>query len=718
MGVSEGRFKSFISDISGAFAGSAVILPQSMGLGVALFSVMGYGASEGALAGIIGAAVLCFFSGLFGATRGMLSAPNGPVTMLLISTFAIMASSGVASNEMLMSLSLILVLTGIFQIIFSLFGGAELIKYIPYPVIVGQISAIGVLMIKSQLSVIITPYIDLQDKIFASLPLLTLLFTIVVIFVTHRYFKKLPAVLIGFLSGVLFYQLLRFTFSDVIPQEWVVGIVPTIEHFDLPFDIHNLHALNIELIVTTALALTVLASTDSLVTAIVADSQTNLRHNSSKEIFAQGTAQIVIGLLGGLGGGGTKGATLINLKSGGGRWSTLYSGLFFILLISTLGFLGEYLPISVLAGVIIFVGLGMINFNVLNWLRYKKSRIDGVIALVVFGVTISVDLVSAVAIGILIAMIMYFKMQIKSSIIHMVRDGIHKHSLTVRTDEEKEILNSYGDSIMMFELRGNIFFATADKLLQISEEYIKKDQFLIFNFLRVQYIDISGVILILQIASRMKNAGGELVLCHMHKELGIGKKINKALMRIDKQHSMKIRTFVDSDTSFEYAENALLERHGVLHSDATNFIHLEANSLCRNLSNNLVELIARISIKKESVAGEFIFRQDDDDESLLILLQGQVEIRLYTENEEYKRLAKYSPGTYFGEIAFVSPGKRTASAVALSDTVFLELSRTAVTGLDIAEEREIALGLLFELGSRMASELRESAQEIRRLEQT
>ena len=300
-------------------------------------------------------------------------------------------------------------------------------------------------------------------------------------------------------------------------------------------NLEELKALDLKLIITTALALMILASTDCLVTAIVADSQTNLRNNSKKEIVAQGIAQVFTGFVGGLGGGGTKGATLINLQSGGRRWSGVIAGLFFILLILFFGFLGEYLPIAVLAGVIIFVGFGMINFNLIHWFFYKKSRVDGVIALSVFIITISIDLVTAVGIGILISMIMYFRMQIKSPIIHMQRDGIHKRSLSVRTDEEKNILDNFGSSIVMLELRGNIFFATADKLLEISEEYIKKDQYLIFNFLRVQFIDISGIILILQVASRMKKAGGELILCHMHKELGIGKKINKALEKIDKK---------------------------------------------------------------------------------------------------------------------------------------------------------------------------------------
>lgn len=709
--------KTIFSDMLGAIAGSAVILPQSMGLGVVLFSIMGLDASSGALAGIIGAAILSLVSGLAGATIGMLSAPNGPVTMLLVGIMTTMAGSGATSDLMLLTLSSILVLTGLFQVVFSLFGGAELIKYIPYPVIVGQISAVGFLMIKSQIPFIFKPFLQLKDVVMASIPLDIAILTILVIIITPKISKKIPAVLAGFVVGIVVYQVIDYFYIHNAFSAWVVGTVPSVQNLNFGININDLKTLDLNLIITTALALMILASTDCLVTAIVADSQTNLRNNSKREIIAQGIAQMIIGFLGALGGGGTKGATLINLQSGGRRWSGVFSSIFFILLILFFGFLGKYLPISVLAGVIIFVGFGMINFNLIYWFTYKKSRIDGLIALSVFIVTISVNLVSAVGVGVLIAMIMYFRMQIKAPIIHTTRDGYHKHSLTIRTDNEKKILSENGSSIVMFELRGNLFFATADKLLELSEEYIKKDQYLIFNFLRVQLIDISGVILILQISSRMKKAGGELILCHMHKELGIGRKINKALENIDKKNSIKIHTFVDSDTSFEYAENKILKKHGILHTNSAKYIQLKENSLCRKMNPNSIDLIEKLSIKHEIKKDEIIFNQDDDASSLFILLQGEVEIRLYASKKEYKRLAKYNSGTFFGEISFIAPGKRSATAIVNSDAILLELSHDTLVNLQAENKESLLLELLFELGERMGVELRNSAQEIRRLEQ-
>ena len=137
-------------DLLGGFAGTAVALPQAIGLGVVLFSTMGLDASAGALAGLLGAIILQLVVGGAGATIGIISAPNGPMTMLLVGVMEGLAVQGESSEMMLLMLSAILVLTGIFQILFALAGGTALIKYIPYPVIAGLVAGVGVLMVLSQ----------------------------------------------------------------------------------------------------------------------------------------------------------------------------------------------------------------------------------------------------------------------------------------------------------------------------------------------------------------------------------------------------------------------------------------------------------------------------------------------------------------------------------------------------------------------------------------
>ena len=203
----------------------------------------------------------------------------------------------------------------------------------------------------------------------------------------------------------------------------------------------------------------------------------------------------------------------------------------------------------------------------------------------------------------------------------------------------------------------------------------------------------------------------------MHKSLGIGKKINKALEKIDSKNSIKIRIHIDTDSSFEYAENQILVKHGINYEKERSLIPLYQNALCKNMTQPIVNLIKNLSIKHKVLKGNPLFHQDDEANSLFILLQGEIEVRLYTSKKEYKRLAKYISGTYFGEISFITPGKRTASAFAIYDSLLLEFSYDDLNKLDEKEKSLLLTSLFFELGSRMSQELRESAQEIRRLEE-
>ncbi|MFC1828201.1 SulP family inorganic anion transporter [Thermodesulfobacteriota bacterium] len=270
--------KSFhISDILGGFAGSAVALPQAMGLGVVLFSVMGMDASTGAMAGLLGVAVLSIVSGLFGATIGMISAPNGPVTMLLIGVFTEMSANGAGSEEMMTALSAILILTGLCQLAFGAVGGGQLIKYIPFPVVAGLVTGIGLLMIKSQVLLLAkdiyrSPSFDLHTAI----PVITALLTIFTIVVVPKKFPKIPGALAGLICGIFLFQVLVYFMGDA-EQSWVVGTIPSLASLRLGITPQALNNLPWNIIITSSLALTILATTDCLITSVVADSRTGER---------------------------------------------------------------------------------------------------------------------------------------------------------------------------------------------------------------------------------------------------------------------------------------------------------------------------------------------------------------------------------------------------------------------------------------------------------
>jgi SulP family sulfate permease len=712
-------FNIKLGDLLGGISGAAVALPQSMGLGIVLFTIMGYNTSTGALAGMIGATVLLFVSGGIGATKAMISAPNGPMTMMLAGVMGTLSAQGLNSDIMALNLSAILVTMGIFQIIFSLIGGAKLIKYIPYPVVAGLVSGVGILMVKSQINMLSNGWEGLfPSSIQNFYPVIIAILTMIAMYIVPILSqKKIPGAVGGLVVGItLFYTILQLLPINM-NMDWVVGEIPSIANIHFGISLNDIALLSPKLIISTALALTILGTTDSLVTSLVADSRTGEHHNSKMETLAQGIAEILIGLLGALGGWGTKGATLVTIEAGGRRFAPIVAGLFFLVLMLFAAKVGEYLPVSVLAGIVAMVGIGMIDINIFSWIRYKRTRMDALTALSVIAVIISVNLVAAVGVGVFISILLFISMQTKNPIIHRKVNGKQHRSVSKRTKEENSILDKYGDEIVLYELKGNLFFATADKLrLELNDE-LKQNKLLILHFRRVGYIDMSAMIVLLQIGEDAKKKGCELIFCHLHKGLGFGKKVSKAFKHIDSKRVFNHTVFPDSDTAFEYAEDKVLQLHGYELNNKEGNTSIEENDLCINIPDNYAALINTNSKRRELAKKTVLFNAGDYGDSIFMVLKGSIEIRLNVGEKGYKRLAKYKQGTFFGEVSLVNPGPRSASAIAIEDCIVAELSKDNLDKIEKEINHELLIVILKRISIRLSNELRRSAVNIERLEQ-
>jgi len=705
-------------DLLGGFAGAAVVLPQAMGLGIVLFGVMGYDPSAGAAAGLLGATILLLVSGGAGATIGMISAPNGPMTMLLVGVMTLMARQGAASGTMLLTLSSILMLTGIFQIVFAMAGGAQLIKYIPYPVVSGLVTGVGLLMVKSQIGLLAkgwnSPLPGSSEEIY---PLFIALLSMGAMALTPKLSgKKIPGAVGALVSGIAFFYLFAFFLPFPVRDAWMVGTIPSLSSVHFGFDLRQIDTLPYRNILLSSLALTVLGMTDCLVTSLVADSKTGTRHNSRREMTAQGVAEILAGLSGALGGWGTKGATLVSIEAGGRRYAAVSAGIFFLGLMLFGGAVGSLLPICVLAGIVAMVGLGMIDGNILFWLRHKRTRADALIALSVVAVIVTVNLVAAVGVGVLISVLLFIRTQTKTSIVHRRITAREHRSVVKRSGEEREILEKNGASIVMYELKDNLFFATADKLRTRLGKELEEASVLILHFRRVRYIDMSAMVVLLQLSDEAERKQCELIFCHLHKGLGFGKKAAKTFSHIDPHRRFRRRVFRDTDTAFEYAENLLLRQHGCSEARKNISVPVSSNDFFQNMKPEAVRAISSAGVRRVFEKKTLLFERGEYGDSLFLVLEGEVEIRLYAGKREYKRLAKYGPGTYFGEISFISPGPRSAAAVIPNAGILLELRQSDLERLEEGKECTILSEILKRISIRQSEELRRSAEEIRRLE--
>ncbi|OGA54885.1 MAG: hypothetical protein A3G24_20950 [Betaproteobacteria bacterium RIFCSPLOWO2_12_FULL_62_13] len=713
------RLQSYgMGDLAGGAAAAMVVLPQAMAYGVALFSLMGMGAAGGALAGLVGAACLSLVSGLFGGTIGLVSSPTGPALVLLSGAVIAFQSAGLAGEMLFAALMATTVLAGLFQAAIAVSGGGRLIKFIPYPVVVGFTTGAALLMIQSQLKPVFGSILEERWEAWRWIPFVTAVATYFSIAASSKWLPKLPPMIAGLVGGTLVFHFLAGMAPGPLPVNWVVGSLPEPTSISVGFSIAALAELPVMAVLSAALAFAMLASLNTMLASVIADMVTESRHSALRELFAQGVGQTLTGLLGSMGGSATTGATVIAVSTGARRWAGVTAGLVFLLLVLFFGPAGKLLPISVLAGVVIYVAAGMIGADAFEWLRSGRTRMDALMALLVTIVTVAYDLVTAVGAGVVIAIALFIREQAKTSVVHRRSTGAHRHSVRLRTEKERTLLEQHGGRIVIYELRGNLFFATADRLFEELLPDLDRPAWVILHLRRVSQVDLTGIKILHQIATRLHVHGGQLLFCEVHREIGLGTDVDQALSRVSHKGTAgrRVLTFVGSDEALEYAENALLTKLGSPPAAAHQRVELAATDLCRDMTAEQVSALRAVLSSRTAEAGRKLFAAGEHGDEMYIVVRGEVDVRLRTTEHHYKRLANCGPGTIFGEIAFLDPGPRTADAFVVEPTELLILDRNGLERLERVRP-DAAVSLLVALGNTQGHHLRRSDEEIQRLAQ-
>lgn len=698
-------------------AAAAVVLPQAMAFGVALLTPFEFDPSSGAVMGLIGAAALSLTSGIFGGTRGLISAPTGPTLVLLGAALASLVAAGLEGAALLTGLTVVLVMTGIFQILIGISGGGRLIKFMPYPVVSGFMTGSALLMILSQLKSLTGENFSTSLEIWYLIPMITAAITFVLVSITPRILPAIPGTIGGLVGGTVAFHCLTPLVSGPLPETWIIGALPGPESIEVGFNLSEINGLPWTTMIVSALALAVLASIDTLLTSVIADIGTGVRHKARRELVGQGAGQIVSGLFGGMAGAGTTGATLVAVKTGGRRWSGVSAGFSFVLLILFGGPIGYVLPVSVLAGIILHVAAGMFERDIFAWLRRRRTRMDAGIAIFVTIITVVYDLMAAVGVGVMIAIILFIRAQIKAPVIHRRSTARQVRSVRHRPEEQRSLLDAHGDRIVLYELRGNLFFATADQLFEKLLPDLDRAAWIILHMRRIYQVDLTGVKILQQIADRLHANGGQLVFCNVHRQIGLGKKVKEALRKISPTRGgPKVKTFNGLDEALEYAENSLLEEMGVLPVPSNKSIKLSDMDICAGMTAEQITAFQQVLKPKTVKGGEKVFAIGETGEEMYLVSRGEVDIRLPTTRHHYMRLAKYGPGALFGEIAFLQPGPRTADAVAVCPGELLVLNRADFNSL-VRTDNSAAIAVLMALAKAQGNNLRWSATEISRLAQ-
>lgn len=462
-------------DIFGGLTAAIVALPLALAFGVS--------SGAGATAGLYGAIAIGFFAALFGGTPSQISGPTGPMTVVMATVFTGLIAKYPESGPA-MAFTVVM-LGGLFQIVFGLLRLGEYITLMPYTVISGFMSGIGVIIFFLQ----IAPLFGLEgsgsvvDSIY-QLPhvlthpnpqaLLLGMITLAIVFgMPARLNRILPAPLVALVVGTLVSLSMS---SDGIPR---IGTIPS----GLP-DFHWPHfeATAVRDMLGYGIVLATLGAIDSLLTSLVADNITRTQHDSDRELIGQGIGNMISGLFGGLPGAGATMRTVINVKSGG---KTPLSGMVHAALLAAVllgaGPLTAKIPLAVLAGILIKVGIDIIDWSFLRRAHVVSRKAAGLMYLVLF-LTVFVDLITAVAAGSFIANLLTVKKLTDEQREHV--QAIVSPTDALLSQEERYLLGQVQGRVLLFRLSGPMSFGAAKTISQ---------RMSIVNNFEVLILDLSDV---------------------------------------------------------------------------------------------------------------------------------------------------------------------------------------------------------------------------------
>jgi len=546
-------FSNVSGDVFGGITAGIVALPLALAFGVQ--------SGLGAAAGLYGAIFISFFAALFGGTRTQISGPTAPMTAVsMVVIAAIVAANEGDLARAIPAILMVFLLAGIFQIGLGLMKLGQYIRYIPYPVVSGFMTGIGVIILITQLLPLLGYYptedasyvagfaaeseefilerilreeagegilvlknfeetisrasqitvedIDKESQALAAnnaagvigslkmlgravqnISYIDLTMGLVTIFIIYG-FKRITTAVPSTLVALLVVSLGAFLF---LPEYQKIGTIPG------GFPIFRLDVFSqfsfpqIYPYILTAASLAVLGAIDSLLTSIVADNMTKTKHKPNQELVGQGIGNSIAALFGGIPGAGATIRTVVNIKSGGhSKLSGMVSGVLLLVILLILGPLASQIPSAVLAGILITVGIGVMDYKGLRHIRQAPNAEVFVMVLVLV-LTVFVGLIEAVLLGLISSCILFMK-HIADAVDHRTNAAapLKDFSREMPWVDEGEIIERFGSHVYIKHLDGPLFFGFASRFQDIISNLPEMKVFII-RMDRVPYMDQSGI---------------------------------------------------------------------------------------------------------------------------------------------------------------------------------------------------------------------------------
>ena len=463
-----------------------------VGLPVAL--AFGVASGLGALAGIYGAIAVGFFAAVFGGTRSQISGPTGPMAVavaVIVTTHA----------DNLAKAFTIVIMAGLIQVLLGVMRVGRFVAFTPYSVISGFMSGIGIIIILLQTLPFLGASVPtggpvaavqawpdaIGDVNFSALAIAVVTLVVGILW-PDRLRKFLPPTLAALVAGTAL-GVLWLTGTPVI-GDVPIGLPP----LQLPYISVDVLVQSVE----PALIIALLGSIDSLLTSLVADAMTRTRHNPNMELVGQGIGNIAAGFIGGLPGAGATLGTVVNIRAGG---RTPVSGVLraaiLLALVLGLGAYVESIPHAVLAGILMKVGWDIIDWRFVTRL-HRVQREHLLVMLITLGLTVFLDLVTAVAIGMIAAGMasarQFERLELDSVISVPLLDRVF-----FAGGENKEEMDTFSARVGLVALRGSFSVASSNKLISTISVDIRDHEVVILDFTETVYMDDSAALVIEQL---------------------------------------------------------------------------------------------------------------------------------------------------------------------------------------------------------------------------
>lgn len=701
-------------DILGGLTAMLVALPSAIAFGIIIYSPLGSQyAGKAAVAGMIGAVALGLIAPLFGGTPRLITAPCAPAAAVLAVFVGQLVKDGAIPMEAIpFYVALVALSAGVIQFFAGRFGGGKFIKYIPYPVVAGYLSGVGILILLGQLPKLLGVPKGLtlwqgvfQPMLWSGTSIFVGLVTIAAMLLAPRFLKLVPAAIVALLFGIGAYFALAVLNPELLTitnNRLIIGPISSsgMDAFRAAINqwsyFDHFNAKDFTMILVPFLTLAVLLSIDSLKTCVILDVMTQTRHNSNKELMGQGLGNIASALVGGIPGSGTMGPTLVNLASGGQtRLSSVFAGVFAGLVLLLLGKLMAWIPLASLAGVLIVIAFRMLDKNSLQLLKHKSTIFDFLVILAVVISAVSMSLIVAAGVGIAMAIALFLRDQIRSSVIRRKFFGNQKFSKKRRVTEELSILESHGKGTIICELQGQLFFGTTDQLFTELEPHLAKCSFVVLDMRRVQSLDFTAANMLRQIHNRLKEKQGYLVLASIPMNLPSGQNVRKYLASLGfTEAGMNLKFYPDLDSALEWIEDEIISSTSDGEKGIRHALTLQDFGFFRGFPHGAIEKLSATITEESFHMGEKIFSMGDKSDQIYFIRKGTVKIGLPLQGGAIHHLLTLSRGDFFGEMSFLDKGTRSADAVAVNDVMLYVLSRSQFEKIN-KDHPEIA-GIFFE----------------------